>query len=68
MTLPLLPNGQRGIVRHNGNLGAGGVVTCAKCGEMYDGRLIDFCPYCAFSRDVMIAIYEKKLKIPALDT
>ena len=38
----------------------GDIVKCVRCEQLYDGTKIDFCPYCAFDREVMFAYYEQQ--------
>ena len=47
---PESPDGYRGEAYHYGNL-ANGVATCHVCDQLYDGRKIKYCPYCAYTPD-----------------
>lgn len=64
MTKQLAPDGHRGVVYHDGNLSTGGVATCQECGQMWNAKLMPFCPYCAFENEVRIALYEHIVKLP----
>ena len=59
----ILPDGQRGINRHDENL-QNTIATCGVCGELYDGTAIGYCPYCAFTQEQRMAYVTDKQERP----